>query len=401
LSSSRALAQQQRGRFAADLARWQLAAGDRAFGHHDCDLRARVGLRQRTVEVLQVRVQRDLAETTQRAVIGHAALDQQVLDLFARLQAIDQLLVQCQLRQVALHRGDFLRQGIGQRAQRGRGDATRLAGIGQHPLPDVVHPEQVGFLRFGRCRIQDVGFGRGLVFADLEQVHVNAELVLQALAEVLPVRGQAFQHHPALRHRVQVDLVRLRGQQVLALAVVVAMGDHLLLRGLDPGDGRGDLAQRCEAARLQVVQAQDHALDALVGARRVECAQQVAQAHFAAVVAVGGTRDVAAQRIAAELLHQAALRLDHQGRAFADRRQLAAAEHQPQHQDQQCQEQQVEHQPAGEVDRVPQADGEAGDGSATARFVHAGTPGEATPMRRVDVDMLAGRREALIRRRSP
>ena len=41
------------------------------------------------------------------------------------------------------------------------------------------------------------------------------------------------------------------------------------------------------------------------------------------------------------------------------------------------------------------------DGSATARFVHAGNSGNATPMRRVDMGMLAGGRETLIRRRSP
>ena len=149
-------------------------------------------------------------------------------------------------------------------------------------LPDVVHPEQVGFLGFRRCGVEHVGFGGGLVFADLEQVHVDAELVLQALAVVLAVAAEAFEQQPA--HRVEVDLVGLRGQQVLLLVHHLGERDDLLAARLDARDRRSDLAHRRHAAGLQLVQAQHHAVDALVVAGRVERAQQVAQLHFAGLV---------------------------------------------------------------------------------------------------------------------
>ena len=235
--------------------------------------------------------------------------------------------------------------------------------------------------------------------ADLEQVHVDAELVLQALAEVLAITGQAFQHHPALRHRVEVDLVRLRGEHILALAVVVAIGDHLLAGGLDLADRGGDVAQRSEAARLQFVEVQHHALDALVGARRVECAQHVAQADLAAVVAVGGAGEGAADRIAAVLLDQLPFGCEHQGRALRHRGQLAAAQHRRQQHEDHQQEQQVEHQPTTEIDRVPQADEQAGDGAAGARLVHC-VLRETVAMSRDMAAMLPMRRETFMRHRS-
>src|SRR3546814_15845861 len=46
------------------------------------------------------------------------------------------------------------------------------------------------------------------------------------------------------------------------------------------GNGRGDLADRGVAGEAHAVHAQQHAFDAVVGARLVECAQQVAQLHF-------------------------------------------------------------------------------------------------------------------------
>ena len=390
-------AQQGRGRFATHLARRQLAAGDFALGHHHRHLRAQVGRRQRAVEMLHVGLQCDLAEPALGGLVGLAALGQQVLDLLAGLQAIDQLLLQCHPCKVAIRTGDLFAHRVDVRRQCSRIQPARLADVGQHALPDIVHPVQVGFLRFRRGRIEDVGLGRRLVLADLEQVHVHAELVLQALAEVLAIRGQTFQHHPALRHRVEIDLVRLHGEQVLALAVVLAIGDHLLAGGLHFRDGGGHVAQRGKPARLQFVQMQHHAFDALVGARRIQCAQHVAQADLAAIVAIGGTGEGAADRIAAVLLDQAALGFDHQGRALRQRRQLAAAQHRRQQHEHDQQEQQVERQPATEIDRIPQADEQAGDGAAAARWVHCGLREEQALC---DVDMLARWREAFMRHRS-
>src|SRR3546814_6538290 len=69
-------------------------------------------------------------------------------------------------------------------------------------------------------------------------------------------------------------------QQVLHLGEVLTEGHHLLARCTQFGNGRGDLADRGVAGEAHAVHAQQHAFDAVVGARLVERAQQVAQLHF-------------------------------------------------------------------------------------------------------------------------
>ena len=361
-------AQQFRGRFAADAAGRLLAAADLAFGHHHRDLRAFVHRRERFIDAPQVIVEADVAEPAVGIGVGDAAFGQQVLDLFLGLEPVDEVVRLRVCAEVALRGLDALRQVVDVGGELLRGDLARLADVGEVALPHVVHPEQVGFLRFGRGRVEDVGFGRGLVFADAEQVHVHAELVLQAFAVVLAVAAEPFEHDPA--HRVEVDLAGLRRELVLALVEVLAERDHLLAGSAQPRDRRRHLARRGVAGEGHAVGAQQHALDALVVLRRVQRAQQVAQLHLAAGLVAHHARERAAGRVGAVLLDQLAFGRDHQRGAVGHRRHLVARAERDQHDQQQAEEQQVEHQPPGEVHRIPQADEEAGDGAAAARVVH-------------------------------
>src|SRR3546814_2818208 len=96
-------------------------------------------------------------------------------------------------------------------------------------------------------------------------------------------------------------------QQVLHLGEVLTEGHHLLARCTQFGNGRGDLADRGVAGEAHAVHAQQHAFDAVVGARLVECAQQVAQLHFMHAGAAEGAERTHA-RVDAVLLDQHALR---------------------------------------------------------------------------------------------
>jgi hypothetical protein len=119
----------------------------------------------------------------------------------------------------------------------------------------------------------------------------------------------------------------------------------------------------------------EDAFDALVLARRVERAQQIAQLHFLPALVAEHARERAAGGVAAELLDQAALGCDHERRAIRQGLQPAAEEEHRQQEQQQPEEQDVEDEPAGEVHRIPQPDEKPGDGSATTHFVHCIAPG--------------------------
>jgi hypothetical protein len=347
--------------------------GDLALGHHHGDLRALVHRVQAAVDVLEVCVEVDLAETVLGAVVGDPAPGQQVVDLFFGLESVDQLLPQCVLREIAARGLDAFRQAVNARRQLLRRELARPGDVAEVALPDIVHPVQVGLLRFRRCGIEDVRLGRGLVFADPEQVHVDPKLVLQSLAVVLAITAEAFEQQPA--HRVEVDLVGLRGEQVLVLVETLAERDHLLAGRAQLRQRAGDFADRGIAGERHAIHAQEHALDPLVAFRRVERAQKVAQLHFLRTVVAEHARQRAAGRIAAVLLHQLAFRRDHQGGAARHRaRAIARGEQADEHQ-QQAEEHQVEDQPAGEIHRIPQAHEETGDRAAAAGFVHAGAPG--------------------------
>ncbi len=307
------------------------------------------------IQLLQIGIQVDVAEARIGIVVGDAALGQQFLDLLAGLQAVHQLLLQRELGHVAAGCGDAFGHRVDAGGNlRGR-QLARLGDVGHVALPHIVHPEQIGFLGRRRSRVEHVRLRGGLELADLEQVHVHAELVLQAFAEVLAVTAQAFQHHRA--HRVQVDLVGLRGQQVLRLAQAVAVGHDLLAGSAQVLQRRGHFAHRGETAGLQLVQAQRHALDLRIGLGRFQRADQIAQLDLLGALVAHGFGQRAADRIGAELLDQGAFRRDQQRGAVAQRLGAVATRHRKhdrqQEQQQEAEEHQVQDQPASEVHHIP------------------------------------------------
>ena len=316
----------------------------------------------------------DAAETAVGIAVGHATFGQQGLDFFLGFQPVHQLLLQGELGQVTTGCRDAFRHGVDTGRKLFRGQLAQLGDVFQVAAPDVVHPVQVRFLRFGRSRIKDVGFGGGLEFAHAEQVYIHAQLFLQATTVVLAVTPQSFQHHAA--HRVDVDLVGLRGQQVLRLAEVFAECHDLLAGGTQLGQRRRHFAHRGITAGLQAIHAQQHALDVLVFAGGVDGAHQIAQLHFLATLVAQCLGQRARDWVGTELLHQPAFRRDHQRGALGQRLHPASTTHghqeQHQEQEQQAEEKEVQDQPAGEIHHVPQTDKESGNGTATDNLIHGG-----------------------------
>jgi len=99
------------------------------------------------VHEVEVGLQIDLTETVV-VVIRDTAFDEQVAHLILGFQVIDQVLAERQLAQIAVLRGQPLRQLLDARGDFPGRDAARGADIVEIALPDIIHPVQVGGLRF-------------------------------------------------------------------------------------------------------------------------------------------------------------------------------------------------------------------------------------------------------------
>jgi len=295
-----------------------------------------------------------------RIIVGRSARRQHGFDLMRRLQAIDQLVVERQLREVAFFGFHFIGQGGDHRAQRVDRQLAGAGDIAQIALPQVVHPVQVGFARCRRGRIENVRLGGGLVFADAEQVHVHAEFVLQRFAVIQAIAAEAFEQHAAIR--IQVNLVGLRGEVILLLLHHRAVSDDLLAAAAEFPQRRAEFAQRGKSGDIETIGQQDDALDFRVGLGGVDYREQVAQLEFARVVVVGSLRQCALERRLAVLLDQRALHVQHQRGLVAQRRDAGAgtgarrnsdqADHKN---EQQGQQQHEKHHVIGEADQAPHA----------------------------------------------
>ncbi len=373
-------ADQGGGGFAADRTGRLPAAGDLALGHHHRHAgREQVALARHPGDVAG---QTHLADAVALRIGRHTFLAQHRDQLGAGGQTIDQMLVQRQLREVALGAGDGLRQVVDVGAQRGGIQLAQRGHFAEVAVPQPVHPVAVGLLGGRRGVVENVGLGRTLELADTEQVHVDAELVQQVLVEQ-PVVGQPGDHHAALR--IDQHPIGMRRQVVLALIQVDRPRDHRLARSAEAIQRRAHLAQRGKAAALQVARQQQDARDALVLRRGVDRADQIAQLHLLRRVArQPGHRPL--QRINAVLLDQLALRLEHQ-HAVVLQRALhpvagdAADDHQQQ-QKQQAEKHQVDDHQPGDIDAAPERAQKAAEttrarrqGTGWQRWRHAGSSG--------------------------
>jgi len=220
-------------------------------------------------------------------------------------------------------------------------------------------------------------------------MHLDAELVLQAFTEIRLEPGQPFEQDRATR--VQVDLVRLRRQQVLALVVAVAIGDDLLACRAELAQGIGHFAQRRHAGTAQGVGAQHDALDPVIVGSGLDRLEQIAQLHLGHFLAQQfGERSRA--RVGAILLHQIAIGRNHQCGALVQDR--AGREHGGQDEQHDQQEQHIDHEPATEIDRMP--DTRHQPDQQPARFIaHERTPNE------IDARITRTRATTITRRSRP
>ncbi len=364
-------AHQRRGGFATHRALRLLAAGDLALGDHHGHAR-----RQPTIVVRQVGSvarERYLAETLALLPGGHAFLAHHRVELSGRDQAIDQMLIERQLAQVAARTGDGVRQGVDIRTQLGGVELAQLRHFVDVGIPQAAHPEAVRFLGLGRGVVENVRLGRALELTHAEQVHVHAELVEQVLVEQAVV-GQAGDHHTALR--IDQDAVGMRGQVVLALVIAGRPHNHRFAGGAETIQRRTGLAQRSETAALQFTRLQQDAGDVRVLGGGIDGCHQIAQLDLLGRVARKlGQR--ALQRVDAVLLDQFALRLDHQHAVALDQ-VLGAAAHvaakqQQQHDEQHKEENQIENHQPDRVDAAPE-DAEKSPETVGAALRHAKFP---------------------------
>src|SRR5262249_26535900 len=167
------VAQQFRRGIAADRAGRLIAADYFAFGDYDRDLRTRVG-QMLALDLRRVVEEIDLAE---RVAVFYAFRDQQIARLIVGRELIDELLLQRELREIAADRLEVARIVLDVRGDLLRIKLARSRDVGEPVGPYPIQPVQIGFLRFRRGIVAHERLRGGLVFADAEQVHFDAERV--------------------------------------------------------------------------------------------------------------------------------------------------------------------------------------------------------------------------------
>jgi hypothetical protein len=176
------------------------------------------------------------------------------------------------------------------------------------------------------------------VRADFEDVDLDAELV-ERVAEIQVVGGIAADAERAAR--LEVDLVRLRHQEVLLLGRIAAEGDDLLAVLAKVLQRGGDRAQLRQPAARQVLRIEQQHLDSRVVRGPVNGIDEVAYQCLRLVV-TGERAERAVPRARRQLLDESPFRADDQCRARRHQRQRLPHGHQ---QDGEQREQQQQVQP--------------------------------------------------------
>ena len=192
-------------------------------------------------------------------------------------------------------------------------------------------------------------------------MHVDAEPI-ECVFVVGAIAAETFEQQVAVG--MQQDLVGVRRDQILALAHRVRHRDDVLAGGFEAVDRRADFVQRRHAGRAHFVRFDDQAFDALVGGCGVDRLDDVAQLHFLDSLSEhAGER--ALHRVGAVLLDDAALRVQHEGRAFLQRGSAAAASAQRDEEaEQQNHRDHAEHEPAHESEQAPSPEEQGGEHAA-------------------------------------
>ncbi len=207
------------------------------------------------------------------------------------------------------------------------------------------------------------GLRRALELAYAEQVHLHAEAVEHVLVEQAVVR-ESRGHHPALR--IEVDLVGMRRQVVLALVQACRPGEHRLARGAEAVERGAHFAQGGETAGLQLVGPEHDAADAIVLGGGVDGAHEVAHLHLFHAVARHPAHG-ARERVGAVLLNQRPFRRQHQHGLVVHLVRPSADEHQQEEHRQQAEEDHVDDHQPGEVDATAETTHESAESSTAAR----------------------------------
>ena len=153
-------------------------------------------------------------------------------------------------------------------------------------LPDRFAPltEQRAVQRLaGGARLRaligaGIGFDERLELADAIDVVIDAQLVDQALVVELVPAGPGEQRSA---QRVDPDLAGVGSQAVARVGIAGGIGQDRLLGIAEAADRVGDLVQRRRIAAAEPVKVEHQRLDARVGLRSVDRADDVARAELA------------------------------------------------------------------------------------------------------------------------
>ena len=168
-------------------------------------------------------------------------------------------------------------------------------------------------------------------------LHVDRELVERVLDERPVVRETAHEHRA---HRVEVDLVGVGSEVILALLEVIAEGDHRLAGRTELVDRRRNLLQLRETAPFEAADVEVERTDAVVVGSRLDGVNDVAQQRLGRLL-VQRFRDGPLDRVAGQLLDDRSARVDDQ-RGLAGNERDGAREHGPDHAEEHEQQQEVQ-----------------------------------------------------------
>ena len=252
------------------------------------------------------------------------------------------------MRAVALQGFQPLRQLLDAQRNRARLELAHFLDRCGVTAPQLTIQIALGLDRSLRRAVGKIGLGKAFVGADADHIGRHAEPVERILV-VIAIAAEAFDHHAT--HRVQIDLVGLCGEEIAALAVVVAIGEQRLATGLETGQPGSHLMQAGQTGAAEIIKPQRHRADLVVFGRGFQRPQHIAQPRLLLRLPLHLGHQLFARR-ARKLLDQRALQIQHQGRLVLQG--LGPARGQPDNdRNQQRQQQQVQQHPARAVEQPP------------------------------------------------